>query len=108
MGFILRAAFIAPMDRAIIRDGAIAIDAGKVVAVGAAKDVVTAHADADADVRDLGIVVLLPGLVNAHTHLELSLTDRPARGDASFVEWLNLVRQRENSNPAAAVREGVN
>jgi cytosine/adenosine deaminase-related metal-dependent hydrolase len=60
-------------------------------------------------VEDLGQVVLLPGLVNAHVHLELSaLTpgDRPA----SFVEWVKRLLPRnppEAQVAQAFVQRGV-
>jgi aminodeoxyfutalosine deaminase len=58
-----RAAFVLPIVRPPIAGGAVVVDRGRIVAV---ED----HASGSA--RDLGSVAILPGLVNAHTHLELS------------------------------------
>ena len=38
--------------------------------------------------RDLGSALLMPGLVNAHTHLELSFLAGLAAPQGDFVEWL--------------------
>ena len=43
-------------------------------------------------VEDLGNVAVLPGLVNAHTHLDLSGPAKPlGRQGMAFVDWLRLV-----------------
>ena len=55
--------------------------------------------------RDLGQGLLLPGLVNAHTHLELSFLAGlvPPAGD--FVEWVErLVRSRPGYDRGGAAR----
>ena len=82
---VLRAAWVAPMDRPPLRDAAVAFTLGRVVAVGDAKAILAAHPGAP--VHDLGASVLLPGLVNAHVHLELS-DQRPGPRPARFVDWL--------------------
>jgi aminodeoxyfutalosine deaminase len=83
---LLTAAWVATMDGATFRDGGVVHEGGKIVAVGAGKALKQAHPDAM--VEELSDVVLLPGLVNAHTHLELSdLTPRQLRS-TSFVDWL--------------------
>jgi len=40
---------------------------------------------------DLGNVALLPGLVNAHTHLDLSGLRNTTPPDPSFTDWLRLI-----------------
>ena len=77
-----RAAWVCPIAQAPIPNGWVAIRAGRIAAVGCEPD------PPPTTPRDLGDVAMLPGLVNAHTHLELSwLRDRvpPA---ASFVDWI--------------------
>lgn len=82
---LIRAAWICPIASPPIANGWVAARDGRIVAVGGPEAPVPTAVD---QVRDLGRVVVLPGLVNAHTHLELSwLRDRvpPA---ASFVAWM--------------------
>jgi cytosine/adenosine deaminase-related metal-dependent hydrolase len=81
----LGAAWVVPVDQRPIRDGWVAVDGDRIVAVGQGH---SAEAMAFGPVRDLGQVALMPGLVNAHVHLELSwLRDRvpPA---ADFTTWI--------------------
>ncbi|HMB81704.1 MAG TPA: hypothetical protein VKI43_16630 [Vicinamibacterales bacterium] len=63
------ASWILPISQPPIRDGWFAVDRGRVVALGAAGKRVLADG---AQVIDLGDVAVMPGLVNAHTHLKLS------------------------------------
>jgi aminodeoxyfutalosine deaminase len=66
MSVVYRARWVMPIDGPPIENGAIAVDHGCIVQVGAAGSV------GGAPVRDLGDCIVLPGFVNAHTHLELS------------------------------------
>ena len=64
---VIRAAWVVPVDRAfrVIRGGEVVIDAGRVVSVGPAGH---RHLPG-ARVMDFPHHALLPGLVNAHTHV---------------------------------------
>jgi cytosine/adenosine deaminase-related metal-dependent hydrolase len=97
-----------PIRERPIRDGWVAIDRGRVVSYGASDRVDGSVADAR-DV-DLGNVAILPGLVNAHTHLELSyLRGRVPRAE-SFVAWIRSVMTFRRSSPdpkAPEVLDGV-
>jgi cytosine/adenosine deaminase-related metal-dependent hydrolase len=84
---LLTAAWVLPIAGPPIRDGAVAVHDGRVAWVGPAGD----PSAPDGPVRDLGPGVLLPGLVNAHCHLELShLAGRLPFG-AGFVPWVESV-----------------
>jgi aminodeoxyfutalosine deaminase len=73
-------------DDGDIHDGAIAVAAGgEIVDVGPASDVLPRNAGAPIE-RVAGVV--LPGLVNAHTHLELSALRGQVPGGAGFVPWV--------------------
>ena len=65
----LAAAWVVPIDRPPIRDGWVAVEGDRIVELGQGND---PDAQALGPLRGLGRVALLPGLVNAHTHLELS------------------------------------
>ena len=91
------ASWVLPITEPPIRDGWVAVDRGRVVAVGH-----RAPSDRVSDVH-LGNVVVMPGLVNAHTHLELSyLRDEIAPAPA-FVTWVRgvMAGRRRYSNPRA-------
>lgn len=82
---ILRAKWVLPMGQPPLANGAVAVDGDRVVAVGPVEEVRQAHAGA---VRDLGEVVLLPGLINAHAHLDYTdfWGQVPDRG--GFMDWI--------------------
>jgi hypothetical protein len=56
--------------------------------------------------RDLGDVALLPGLVNAHTHLELSLLDKPlGEPGMPFPKWIGKVVEYRRTQAKALMVE---
>ncbi len=99
----LKARWVFPVTGNPIPDGIVSIEGERIAAVG--------WAPAGGKVRDLGNVAILPGLVNAHTHLEFSLLEQPlgARG-MSLVTWIPEVidyrREFRHMSPEA-VRCGL-
>ena len=91
-----RAAWIVSIQRPPIRNGWVEIEGDRISAVGGPE------VDASGG-TDLGDVALMPGLVNAHTHLELSyLKDRVPAG-AGFVSWIRgiIAARRQRPDPSA-------
>ena len=76
-----RAAWVCPIDQPPIKDGILAIADGRIRAVG--KPPVT-----PAGLKELGRVAVMPGLINAHTHLELSWMRGLVPPAARFPEWV--------------------
>lgn len=87
---LVRADWVCPIDRPALASGWVAIDGDRIVAVGSGAMAPTARVT-----EDLGAAAIVPALVNAHTHLELSwLRGRvPPAGD--FLTWVGgLMAQR--------------
>jgi cytosine/adenosine deaminase-related metal-dependent hydrolase len=94
---LLTAAWVVPVTRPPLRNGRVAIEGGRVVWVGAAGEA----GEPAFPLRDLGVGVLLPGLVNAHCHLELShLAGRVPFG-AGFAEWVEALVEARGRAPEA-------
>ena len=94
---ILAAGWVLPVDAPPIRDGRVAVAGGRVAWVGVAGQA----GMPDAPTRDLGPGVLLPGLVNAHCHLELSYLRGRAPGGGGFVPWVESVVSARGTVPDA-------
>lgn len=94
---LVHADVVYPGDARELADGAVVTVDGVVVDVGPASETRSRHAGAEV-VRVHGAV--LPGLVNAHTHLELSSLGGKVAGARGFVAWVDaLVGLRSESTP---------
>ena len=93
--------YVVTMDEArpIIADGAVAIDQGKIVAVGGARDIQKKFTTKNEFQGEQSVI--LPGLINGHTHAAMTLL-RGYSDDLPLMEWLD-----EHINPieAAVVSE---
>lgn len=72
--------------RDVIRDGAVAVAGDRILAVGHADMLAILYPDARR--VDLGQAVILPGLINAHTHVPMSLL-RGYSDDKNLQDWLH-------------------
>ena len=89
---IITAGWVAPMDRPVFRDGAVVVSHGRIHDVGDPRELAKAHRGADS--IDLPRAILLPGLVNAHTHLELSTCCAGDGPGTHFGEWILGIRRQ--------------
>jgi cytosine/adenosine deaminase-related metal-dependent hydrolase len=85
---ILRARSVWPVSAAAIDNGAVALAGNRIAAVGPWRQL---SAGASRRVVDLGEVILLPGLVNAHCHLDYTHMAGQFPPPKAFSDWLKLI-----------------
>ena len=85
---ILRARTILPLSRPPIEDGAVVISENRIRAIGSWTDL---QAHAAGEILDLGEVILLPGLVNAHCHLDYTDMAGLWPPPKKFTDWIPLM-----------------
>jgi cytosine/adenosine deaminase-related metal-dependent hydrolase len=80
-----------------LRDAWVAVESGRIVAIGK-----RAPGTGSTEI-DLGEVAVMPGLVNAHTHLELSYLRDEVPPASEFVTWIRgvMAARRQRPDPAA-------
>jgi len=89
---ILRAKTILPVAAPPVENGAVVISGNRIAAVGAWKNLSAERASLRAgEMVDLGEVVLLPGLVNAHCHLDYTDMAGQLPPPKTFVDWIPLM-----------------
>ncbi|REJ85607.1 MAG: hypothetical protein DWQ29_11205 [Planctomycetota bacterium] len=88
--------WVIPVEGSPIEHGIIEIENGRIVAL---------HQNPTKDAVSFDDAVIIPGLINAHTHLEFISLEQPLAAD-SFAAWIRAVvahrRTRSISNAAAA------
>jgi cytosine/adenosine deaminase-related metal-dependent hydrolase len=89
----LRARWIVPVTATPIENGCLSIDDGRIADVG------RAAASFSADV-DYGDAVILPGLVNAHAHLDLTAFGCCVPYLGSFTDWLRILVSMQTADGA--------
>jgi aminodeoxyfutalosine deaminase len=98
----IKARYVYPMEGPPIEDGCVKIQQGRIAWVGTSDD-----RKSDLDLGDVGIV---PGFVNAHTHLELEAISRRglASGDhENEVSWLKHVVNQRRAGTDQSLRSAV-
>jgi 5-methylthioadenosine/S-adenosylhomocysteine deaminase len=84
---IYSARWVLPIISPMIQDGAVAVDNSNIVAIGSRQDVVAKFPDSR--ITDFGEAAILPGFVNAHSHLELTvMRGFLEREENDFFAWL--------------------
>src|SRR5204862_1963263 len=84
---VISAGWVLPIEGSAIEDGAVAIEAGRIAAVGTIDELGEGTRYDDA--------VILPGFVNAHSHLEYAVYGGFGDGLGDFAEWITLHIQRK-------------
>ncbi len=104
---ILRARFVAPIDAPVLENAAVRIEDDLIAEVELSSNL------SGPDTIDYGDAVILPGFINAHTHLELGYLAGKIPTDGSLTDWLGRLMKKWVDDPPtrervqAAVREGI-
>lgn len=85
---IYRARAVVTMDGPPIENGAVAVQGGEIQAVGGFDEVSRLFHD---ETVDLGEQVILPGLINAHCHLDYTMMRHAISPQNSFTQWIKLI-----------------
>ena len=87
MVIIYCARWVLPVSSSPVEEGAVAVDSERIVGVGARTEIVERFPDGT--VAHFDNAVILPGLVNAHTHLELTaMRGFLEKEEGDFFAWL--------------------
>jgi aminodeoxyfutalosine deaminase len=92
------ARWVLPLDRPPLPGGVVTIDGDRIVAV-------EPHGTRPAE--DLGDVALLPGFVNAHTHLDLTGMAGVAAPSPDFTGWLRQVIGHRRTRSPEQIRQDI-
>jgi len=84
---ILRAAWVVPVSEPPIPDGEVVIEGDRILAVR------PSSGKTALSVEDFGAAILLPGLVNVHTHLDYTVM-RGLLEDMEFFPWIRQLTTR--------------
>jgi cytosine/adenosine deaminase-related metal-dependent hydrolase len=104
---IIRARQVVTMDGPPVENGAVAVEGNQIVAVGTVPDLQWVS---PGPVVDLGECVLLPGLINAHCHLDYTMMRGAIAAPKQFTAWVQrinaLKRSLDSSDYLQAIQRG--
>ena len=102
---IIRARIVVTMHGAPIENGAVAVSGNQVVDVGRFDDIKTRNAG---NAVDLGEQVLLPGLINAHCHLDYTCLGGKILPQKSFTDWIQAINAEKSELSAKDYLASIN
>ena len=89
---LLVARYVLPVSEHHIENGAVLVRDGRIVDVGYAAKLKTRYPDEET--RDFGLAAIMPGFVDAHTHLEYSAL-RGLINDVPYAAWKLHIAEKE-------------
>lgn len=100
---IIRARVVVTMDGPPIDNGALAISGDQIVDVGKFSEV--SKRQSNQEIVDLGEQLLLPGLINAHCHLDYTCLRGKILSQESFADWIRAINaEKAKLSPEDYVR----
>ncbi len=90
MGIIVKAKLVLADGRRLLREKAVRIEGGRIVALGGF-ETLRSHNSGDL-VLDFPDSAILPGFTNSHCHLELDWCEGKIDFNGSFIDWLQAIR----------------
>jgi aminodeoxyfutalosine deaminase len=90
---IIRARTVVTMHEASIENGAVAVSGNRIVDVGKFNEIKTRNAG---NTVDLDEQILLPGLINAHCHLDYTCLRGKISPQKSFTDWIRAINAKKS------------
>jgi len=104
---IIRARTVVTMDGAPIENGAVVVSGNQIVDVGKFDEITARNAG---EIVDLGEQALLPGLINAHCHLDYTCLRGKIPSQKSFANWIRAINAEKAkvlpNDYVASINEG--
>src|SRR5262245_15611235 len=91
---IIRARAVVTMDGEPVENGAVAVSGDRIVDVGKFPQVSAGYSSHE--IMDLGEQVLLPGLINAHCHLDYTCLRGKIAPQKSFTDWICAINAEKS------------
>ena len=92
---IYRARYVMPITAPMVEDGAVVVRLGIILAIGKYHDLRVKYWGSI--VHDLGEVILMPGLINAHAHLDYTMMRGQLTSGSSFTDWIKQLNKIKSS-----------
>src|SRR5438477_9225358 len=100
---IVRARIVVTMDGPPIDNGAVAVSSDRIVDVGKFPKISKRYSGEE--VVDLGEQAMLPGLINAHCHLDYTCLRGKIPRQKSFTDWIRAINaEKAKLSPGDYVR----
>ena len=102
---IICARTVLPMAGEPIENGAVVVNGNKITGVGRLDDIRRTHRG---DLLDLGERALLPGLINAHCHLDYTILRGKITPHQSFADWIRAINAEKAQLSAQDYIDSIN
>lgn len=103
---LYRAAWVCPVVEPPIQDGCVLVVDGRIAAVAPYDE--SMELPPRCRTIDLGKAAIVPGLVNAHTHLEFSKLEQPlGQPGIKYTDWISLVAEQTNADDLLAKHQAI-
>ena len=105
---IIRSRLVVTMAGEPIQNAAVALSGNQIIGVGPFSEIKATYGG---DVFDLGDLILLPGLINAHCHLDYTMLRGQISPQPSFTNWIREINARKaafsQEDYVAAIETGL-
>lgn len=103
---LYRAAWVCPVIEPSIKNGCVMVVNGRIAAVEPYRE--SMKLPGLCRTIDLGNVAIVPGLVNAHTHLEFSQLEQPlGQPGIKFTDWVRLIVGQRKADDAPTKHQSI-